>query len=66
MLTACKFSGVGLLVFQSSLYPLVERIIGPIMVSRIAGVSTRILLDIFIKNQQYVYLKMQLPVLLLI
>ncbi|CAA3032695.1 ZINC INDUCED FACILITATOR-LIKE 1-like [Olea europaea subsp. europaea] len=31
-------SGVGLLVFQSSLYPLVERIIGPIMVSRIAGI----------------------------
>ncbi|KAL2514727.1 Protein ZINC INDUCED FACILITATOR-LIKE 1 [Forsythia ovata] len=31
-------SGLGLLVFQSSLYPLVEKIIGPIMVSRIAGI----------------------------
>ncbi|KAL2518080.1 Protein ZINC INDUCED FACILITATOR-LIKE 1 [Abeliophyllum distichum] len=31
-------SGLGLLVFQSSLYPLVEKIIGPTMVSRIAGI----------------------------
>ncbi|CAI9764755.1 unnamed protein product [Fraxinus pennsylvanica] len=31
-------SGLGLLVFQSSLYPLVEKIIGPILVSRIAGI----------------------------
>uniref|UniRef100_A0A5B6ZXR2 Major facilitator superfamily (MFS) profile domain-containing protein n=1 Tax=Davidia involucrata TaxID=16924 RepID=A0A5B6ZXR2_DAVIN len=31
-------SGFGLLVFQLSLFPLVERILGPVMVSRIAGV----------------------------
>ncbi|KAK9265800.1 hypothetical protein L1049_003406 [Liquidambar formosana] len=31
-------SGFGLLVFQLSLYPIVEKILGPIMVSRIAGV----------------------------
>ncbi|KAL2457680.1 Glycine-rich protein [Forsythia ovata] len=32
----CLDPGLGLLVFQFSLYPLVEKIIGPIMVSRIA------------------------------
>ncbi|KAL3537682.1 hypothetical protein ACH5RR_001048 [Cinchona calisaya] len=31
-------SGFGLLVFQLSLYPLVEKMIGPIMVARISGV----------------------------
>ncbi|XP_040991667.1 protein ZINC INDUCED FACILITATOR-LIKE 1-like isoform X1 [Juglans microcarpa x Juglans regia] len=33
-----SFSGFGLLVFQFSLYPYVERYIGPTMVMRIAGV----------------------------
>ncbi|GMN59272.1 hypothetical protein TIFTF001_028360 [Ficus carica] len=31
-------SGFGLLVFQSCLYPYVERLVGPIMISRIGGV----------------------------
>ncbi|XP_059653725.1 protein ZINC INDUCED FACILITATOR-LIKE 1-like isoform X2 [Cornus florida] len=34
-----SISGFGLLVFQLSLFPLVEKIIGPIMISRFAGVS---------------------------
>ncbi|XP_059653726.1 protein ZINC INDUCED FACILITATOR-LIKE 1-like isoform X3 [Cornus florida] len=33
-----SISGFGLLVFQLSLFPLVEKIIGPIMISRFAGV----------------------------
>ncbi|KAM7472661.1 hypothetical protein LguiA_010844 [Lonicera macranthoides] len=33
-----SISGLGLLVFQFALYPLAERIVGPIMVARIAGV----------------------------
>lgn len=33
-------TGFGLLVFQLTLYPFVERILGPIMVARIAGVLT--------------------------
>ncbi|XP_059653701.1 protein ZINC INDUCED FACILITATOR-LIKE 1-like isoform X1 [Cornus florida] len=37
-------SGFGLLVFQLSLYPVVERIIGPIMITRIAGVVAILLL----------------------
>lgn len=32
-------TGFSLLVFQSALYPYVERIFGPIMVSRVCGVS---------------------------
>ncbi|XP_044461409.1 protein ZINC INDUCED FACILITATOR-LIKE 1-like [Mangifera indica] len=31
-------SGFGLLVFQLSLYPMVERIIGPVMIARIGGI----------------------------
>lgn len=33
-------SGFGLLVFQLSLYPLVEKCVGPIVITRVAGVST--------------------------
>ncbi|XP_058216197.1 protein ZINC INDUCED FACILITATOR-LIKE 1-like isoform X6 [Rhododendron vialii] len=33
-------SGLGLLVFQLSLYPIAEKILGPIMVARICGVLT--------------------------
>lgn len=35
----CNVLGFGLLVFQLSLYPYVERLFGAIMVSRISGVS---------------------------
>lgn len=35
------FSGFSLLVFQLSLYPIVERAIGTVMVSRVAGVSAQ-------------------------
>ncbi|MFS7969980.1 hypothetical protein Hanom_Chr09g00815601 [Helianthus anomalus] len=31
-------SGLGLLIFQTALYPIAERIFGPIMVARISGV----------------------------
>lgn len=34
-----KLAGFGLLVFQLSLYPMVERIIGPVMIARIGGVK---------------------------
>ncbi|GER30109.1 zinc induced facilitator-like 1 [Striga asiatica] len=37
--TVLTISGVGLLVFQSSLYPVVEKIIGPVLLSRILGIS---------------------------
>lgn len=33
-----QHSGVGLLIFQSSLYPMVEKIMGPILVSQVSGV----------------------------
>ncbi|KAL8529310.1 hypothetical protein ACS0TY_006655 [Phlomoides rotata] len=36
--TILAVSGVGLLIFQSLLYPVVERIMGPIMLSRILGI----------------------------
>ncbi|XP_051147281.1 protein ZINC INDUCED FACILITATOR-LIKE 1-like isoform X2 [Andrographis paniculata] len=36
--TVLSISGVGLLVFQSSLYPLVERIFGPVALCRIFGI----------------------------
>ncbi|KAK6163113.1 hypothetical protein DH2020_002954 [Rehmannia glutinosa] len=36
--TVLAISGVGLLVFQSSLYPIVEKIMGPILLSRILGI----------------------------
>lgn len=36
-------TGFSLLVFQSALYPYVERIFGPIMVSRVSGVSFHII-----------------------
>ncbi|CAA0835681.1 Protein ZINC INDUCED FACILITATOR-LIKE 1 [Striga hermonthica] len=36
--TVLTISGVGLLVFQSSLYPVVEKILGPILLSRILGI----------------------------
>ncbi|KAG6423162.1 hypothetical protein SASPL_113550 [Salvia splendens] len=36
--TVLSISGFGLLVFQSSLYPIVEKILGPIMVSRVLGI----------------------------
>ncbi|XP_047950479.1 protein ZINC INDUCED FACILITATOR-LIKE 1-like isoform X2 [Salvia hispanica] len=36
--TVLSISGLGLLVFQSSLYPIVEKILGPIMVSRVLGI----------------------------
>ncbi|KAI3445203.1 hypothetical protein Pfo_001868 [Paulownia fortunei] len=36
--TVLAISGLGLLVFQSSLYPLVEKIMGPIKLSRILGI----------------------------
>ncbi|KAK6928934.1 Major facilitator superfamily [Dillenia turbinata] len=35
-----SISGFGLLIFQLSLYPLLERLLGPIMVSRISGALT--------------------------
>lgn len=34
-----EITGFSLLVFQLSLYPFLERILGPIMVARIAGVN---------------------------
>ncbi|KAK1432542.1 hypothetical protein QVD17_09439 [Tagetes erecta] len=36
--TVLSFTGVGLLVFQTSLYPFAERLFGPIVVTRIAGI----------------------------
>ncbi|KAI3491988.1 hypothetical protein L1887_43625 [Cichorium endivia] len=36
--TVLSVTGVGLLVFQFTLYPIMERIFGPIIVARIAGV----------------------------
>ncbi|KAL8061805.1 hypothetical protein ABFS82_02G107400 [Erythranthe guttata] len=36
--TVLAISGFGLLVFQSSIYPVVEKITGPIMLSRILGI----------------------------
>ncbi|KAL0397369.1 UNVERIFIED_CONTAM: protein ZINC INDUCED FACILITATOR-LIKE 1 [Sesamum calycinum] len=36
--TVLAISGVGLLIFQSSLYPLVEKIMGPIRLSQILGI----------------------------
>lgn len=36
--TVLSVTGVGLLVFQFTLYPIMERIFGPIVVARIAGV----------------------------
>ncbi|KAK4414266.1 protein ZINC INDUCED FACILITATOR 1 [Sesamum alatum] len=36
--TVLAISGVGLLIFQSFLYPLVEKILGPIRLSRILGI----------------------------
>ncbi|KAG8391066.1 hypothetical protein BUALT_Bualt01G0149200 [Buddleja alternifolia] len=38
--TVLSISGIGLLVFQSLLYPIMEKIMGPIMISRILGVLT--------------------------
>ncbi|KZV39949.1 protein ZINC INDUCED FACILITATOR-LIKE 1-like [Dorcoceras hygrometricum] len=38
--TVLAISGLGLLLFQSFLYPVVERFIGPIMISRVSGVIT--------------------------
>ncbi|XP_047974319.1 protein ZINC INDUCED FACILITATOR-LIKE 1-like isoform X2 [Salvia hispanica] len=35
--TVLTISGLGLLIFQSSLYPIVERIMGPVLVSRALG-----------------------------
>ncbi|XP_042062417.1 protein ZINC INDUCED FACILITATOR 1-like [Salvia splendens] len=31
-------SGLGLLIFQSSLYPIMEKLLGPIMISRVLGI----------------------------
>ncbi|XP_047950370.1 protein ZINC INDUCED FACILITATOR-LIKE 1-like isoform X2 [Salvia hispanica] len=31
-------SGLGLLIFQSSLYPILEKLLGPIMISRVLGI----------------------------
>ncbi|KAA8519302.1 hypothetical protein F0562_013558 [Nyssa sinensis] len=45
--TVLAISGFGLLVFQLSLYPLAERILGPIMVSRIAAAVSIPLLTSF-------------------
>ncbi|KAL8233893.1 hypothetical protein R6Q59_019993 [Mikania micrantha] len=36
--TVLSITGVGLLLFQTSLYPIAERIFGPIIVARISGV----------------------------
>ncbi|KAI7725904.1 hypothetical protein M8C21_007920 [Ambrosia artemisiifolia] len=36
--TVLSITGVGLLLFQTALYPIAERIFGPIMVARISGV----------------------------
>ncbi|KAL8251500.1 hypothetical protein R6Q59_035193 [Mikania micrantha] len=36
--TVLSITGAGLLIFQTSLYPFVERIFGPIVVARISGV----------------------------
>ncbi|XP_071731187.1 protein ZINC INDUCED FACILITATOR-LIKE 1-like [Rutidosis leptorrhynchoides] len=36
--TVLSITGVGLLLFQTTLYPLAERLVGPIMVARISGV----------------------------
>ncbi|PIN17196.1 Permease of the major facilitator superfamily [Handroanthus impetiginosus] len=36
--TVLAISGLGLLVFQSSIYPVVERIMGPILISRVLGI----------------------------
>lgn len=36
--TVLSIAGVGLLLFQTSLYPIFEKMMGPIMVARIAGV----------------------------
>ncbi|KAH6772443.1 hypothetical protein C2S52_004763 [Perilla frutescens var. hirtella] len=33
-----SISGVGLLIFQSSLYPIMEKMLGPILVSRVSGI----------------------------
>ncbi|GFP93941.1 protein zinc induced facilitator-like 1 [Phtheirospermum japonicum] len=38
--TVLAVSGIGLLIFQSSLYPLAEQIMGPIQLSRVLAVST--------------------------
>ncbi|KAL1536059.1 hypothetical protein AAHA92_28765 [Salvia divinorum] len=35
--TVLSISGLGLLIFQSSLYPMVEKIMGPVLVSRVLG-----------------------------
>ncbi|XP_042029522.1 protein ZINC INDUCED FACILITATOR-LIKE 1-like [Salvia splendens] len=35
--TVLTISGLGLLIFQSSLYPVVEQIMGPVLVSRVLG-----------------------------
>ncbi|GJX42999.1 major facilitator superfamily domain protein [Tanacetum coccineum] len=37
--TVLSITGIGLLLFQTSLYPIMERIFGPIVVARICGVS---------------------------
>ncbi|KAH6771570.1 zinc induced facilitator-like 1 [Perilla frutescens var. hirtella] len=36
--TVLAISGLGLLVFQSSLYPIVEKIMGPVVLSRVLGI----------------------------
>nr|GEW45305.1 protein zinc induced facilitator-like 1-like isoform X1 [Tanacetum cinerariifolium] len=36
--TVLSITGIGLLLFQTSLYPIMERIFGPIVVARICGV----------------------------
>ncbi|KAJ0753587.1 putative major facilitator superfamily, MFS transporter superfamily [Helianthus annuus] len=38
--TVLSITGVGLLVFQTALYPIAERTFGPIMVARISGVMS--------------------------
>ncbi|KAG5549453.1 hypothetical protein RHGRI_014708 [Rhododendron griersonianum] len=52
-------SGLGLLVFQLSLYPIAEKILGPIMVARICGVrnqSSYLYVFLAFPNAEYAYI----------
>ncbi|XP_024977875.1 protein ZINC INDUCED FACILITATOR-LIKE 1-like isoform X1 [Cynara cardunculus var. scolymus] len=45
--TVLSIAGLGLLIFQTSLYPIFEKMMGPIMVARIAGVLSIPLLSTY-------------------
>nr|GEU76404.1 major facilitator superfamily domain protein [Tanacetum cinerariifolium] len=46
--TVLCISGIGLLVFQTTLYPILERIFGPVVVARICGAVSSFIICLFI------------------